>query len=301
MRFDQLTGTVNYQPGEVDIANAEVDLAGSRGVITVGGTLPLQLSPFGLGPKEKPIALTLAANAVDLSALDPLTSRYASMTGRLDVNGSINGTAGRPQVGGSATLSDASFTSPLETVPAEHVNAQLALAKDTLTLTRLRADVGRGTLAGSGAVHIIPAVGLLNVAGIQYWTRLHLNDAEIDVPNWTAGSVSGDLRLTKSGTTPFLAGDLTLDDGTVPFAAIYRLASGYGGGPAPEAGPVPGVPELRPGHIVVYGGPVYGEGGPYVLGELTGAGAAPVPTLPSVDLAIDARAGRNVRVHGGPL
>ena len=38
--------------GEVDITDAVVDLAGNRGVITIGGTLPLRLQPFGLGPKE---------------------------------------------------------------------------------------------------------------------------------------------------------------------------------------------------------------------------------------------------------
>ncbi len=302
VRFDRISGSINYQPGEVDIADAEVDLGGGKGVLTIGGTLPLQLQPFGLGPKSKPIGLRLAAKAVDLSALDPLTSRYAAMTGMLDASGGVTGTAGRPQLSGSAQLRDASIVSPFETVPAQHVRADLSLAGDTLTLTHLTGDLGRGAFAGSGSLHIIPAVGLLNVAGLQYWSRLNFRDAQVDVPGWSSGSLNGDVRLTKSGTIPFLQGDVTLDDGNVPFSAIYRLASGYGSGPSPEGGPLPGVPTAEPGHIVVYGGPVFGEGGPYVLSAAPGAVATVTgPVLPSVDLAVNARAGRNVRVHGGAI
>lgn len=303
VRFDRITGRVGYAPGEVDIADAEVDLSRNRGVITIGGTLPLQLEPFGLGPKTRPINLKVAAKSVDLSAFDGMTSRYAAMTGTVDVNGAVTGTAGRPLLSGSAQLRDASITSPFETVPAEHLNADVALDRDTLTVSKVHADLGRGTLSGGGSIHIIPAVGLLSVAGIQYTSRLHLRDAQIDVPDWTAGTVTGDLQVTKSGTTPFATGDMTLDDGTIPFAAIYRLASGYGSGPAPESGPIPGVPELLPGHIVVYGGSVFGEGGPYVLGGPPSKkqAAAARPKLPSVDLSIKASAGKNVRVHGGAI
>jgi len=300
--FDKVSGKVAYAPGEVDIADAELDLAGDRGVITIGGTLPLQLQPFGLGPKEKRVDLTIAAKAVNVSAFDPLTHGMASFTGTLDASGNLSGTAGRPQVTGSARLRGGSVVSQFETVPADNLDADLSLARDTLTLTRLRGNLGRGAIAGRGSIHIVPAVGLLNVAGLQYWTRLDFRDAQINVPGWTSGSVNGNLRLTKSGTVPYLSGDLSLDDGVVPFAAIYRLASGYGSGPAPEAGPLPGVPELRPGHIVVYGGSVFGGGGPYVLGALAGSTPAPKTlTLPSVDLAINARAGRNMRVHGGAI
>ena len=302
VRFDRVTGKVTYAPGEIDIADAEFDLARDRGVITIGGTLPLQLEPFGLGPKNRPIGLQLAARSVDLSAFDGLTARYASMTGTLDVSGAVSGTAGRPKLSGSATLRNASVVSPLETVPLEHLTADLAFDKDTLTLSKVHGDLGRGTLSGGGSMHIIPAVGLLNVAGLQFTSRLHLRGAEIDVPEWTQGSVTGDFQITKSGTTPFATGDVTLDDGTIPFAAIYRLASGYGSGPAPESGPLPGVPELRPGHFVVYGGGVYGEGGPYLLGGPVGAKHVQAgPRLPSVDLAIKASAGKNVRVHGGAI
>lgn len=302
VRFDRVTGKVLFAPGEVDIADAELDLARGRGVITIGGTLPLQLEPFGLGPKNRPIGLQLSARAVDLSAFDGLASRYASMTGRLDVSGAVTGTAGRPLLSGSATLRDASVESPLETVPLENLTADVALDRDTLTLSKVHGDLGHGTVSGGGSIHIIPAVGLLNVAGLQFTSRLHLRGAEIDVPDWTQGALTGDMQITKSGTTPYATGDVTLDDGTIPFAAIYRLASGYGSGPAPESGPVPGVPELQPGHFIVYGGPVFGESGPFLIGGSPGEKHTQTgPKLPSVDLAIKASAGKNVRVHGGAI
>jgi hypothetical protein len=148
----------------------------------------------------------------------------------------------------------------------------------------------------------VPAAGLLKIAGLSYWTRVDLHEAQLDVPGWVTGAVNGTLRLTKSGATPFLSGDMTLDDGEVPFSAIYLLASGYGSGPAPSSGTIPGVPALRPGHIVVYGGPVFGEGPPQVLSAAPGVVVAtPAPRLPSIDLNVNAAAGRSVRVHGGAI
>lgn len=300
--FDRLSGKVSYGPGEIDIADTELDFTGGRGILSIGGTLPLSLEPFGLGPKEKAVDITVSAKAVQLSALDSLTSPYATLGGVLDAQARVSGTAGRPQVTGSARLREANVSSSLESVPAEHVNADLALARDTLTLQRLAGNLGRGTFAGTGAVHIVPAAGLLSVAGLQYWTRLDVHGAQIDVPGWGSGSVDGTLRLTKSGAVPFLSGDVTLNDGTVPFSAIYRLASGYGGAPAPPSGPVPGVPELRPGHIIVYGGNIFPGGGPYVLNAASVTAAASSRTrLPSIDLALVNRAGRNVRVRGGAI
>jgi hypothetical protein len=299
---DRVTGVVTYGPGEVDIGNAEVDLGGGRGAFTIGGTLPLQLEPFGLGPKDRPIDLVLAAHAVDLSALSGLTSRYLSMSGTLDAEGAVTGTAGRPQIAGAAHLRHAGASSPRETVDAQNVGADLSFDRDTLTLTRLTGNLGSGSFNGTGAVHIVPAAGLLKVASISYWSRLDLHDVDLSVPDWVSGSVNGTLRLTKSGSTPFLSGDATLDDGTVPFSAIYELASGYGSGPAPDNGPIPGVPDVRPGHIVVYGGPVFG-GGPVQVrsGAIGTVAPPPVRVLPSVDLDVNAGAGRSVRVHGGAI
>ncbi|HXW76454.1 MAG TPA: translocation/assembly module TamB domain-containing protein, partial [Candidatus Eremiobacteraceae bacterium] len=300
--FDQLTGRVVYSPGEVDIADAQIALDGGRGVVTIGGTLPLQLSPFGLGPKNRPIALDISANAVDLAALDPLTSRFLTMTGSIDASATMNGTAGHPQVSGTARLRGAGVESRYEAVPAQNINADLTFASDTLTLDRLNGQLGKGSFSGTGAVHIVPAEGLLNVAGLQYWLHTDLRGAQIDVPGWSAGDLNGTLRVTKSGTIPFLSGDVTLDNGDIPFSAIYALASGFGSGPSPSNGPLPGVPALEPGHIVVYGGGVFGGGGPYTLSAAPGTAPTPSPrTLPAIDLSVAARAGRNLRVHGGSI
>ena len=300
--FDAISGKVVYSPGEIDVADAEVDLSRDRGVLTIGGTLPLELEPFGLGPKDKPVALTIGARGVDLSAFSGLTAKYATLSGTLDALGTVSGTAGRPQLAGSAKLRRGGVSSRLETVDAQNVSADLKLEGDTLTLSRLTGDLGHGTFSATGSTHIIPAEGLLRIAGLSYWTRVTLRQAQLDVPGWVSGDVSGTLRLTKSGTTPFLSGDVTLDPGEVPFSAIYLLASGYGSGPAPESGSIPGVPVLQPGHIVVYGGPVFGDVPPQVLSAAPGVTAAtPAPELPSVDLQVTADAGHDVRVHGGAI
>jgi hypothetical protein len=97
---------------------------------------------------------------------------------------------------------------------------------------------------------------------------------------------------------PYVAGTVGAANSTIPFAAIYALAEG-GAMKAPPPGPVPGVPELRPGHTIVYGGGLWGPD----THTLTTIGQpTPAPTgltLPSVDLDVGLNANNNVRIRGG--
>jgi len=296
--FDRFASVLSYAPGQLDIGDTQLSL-GKRGVVALQGALPVQLMPLGLGPPQRRVNLVLKANAIDLSAVDPLLGGAAELSGTLDAQASATGSAGKPSLAGSARVRDASVTSKYETVPATGINAALAFRNDAVQLTSFSGRLGSGSFDVKGAAHVVPAVGLRKAAGLQYWTRTWLRDAQLDVPNRLSGAFDGSLSLTKSGATPFLAGNIAMHDGVVPFAAIYALAGKFSGAaPPPAAETAPGVSPLRPGHTIVYGGALYGDG-TYVLSSAPGSSPTPKPfTVPSVDLNVALAAGKNVGVKG---
>jgi hypothetical protein len=301
--IDSANAKINYQPGDVEISDAAVTLAGGRGVVSLTGTLPLHLQPLSLGPKDRPINLHLTATNVALSSFDSLSGRFGRLGGTLQGTASAVGKAGDPVLAGSATLRNASVVSSLETVPLERIDADLSFAQDTVTLSRFRASLGSGDVVARGTAHVVPAVGLRSSAGLQYSTRVALHSAQVNIPGWIGGTFDGNFSLTKSGVNPYLEGAITATDTLVPFSAIYALASGFGqGGAAPSApGPVPGVPSPLPGRTVAYAGSIYG-GNFHLISSVPVASPTPSGfTLPPVDLNVKATAGKRVSVKGGAI
>ncbi len=304
VRYDSATADIAFQPGEVDVSDARLALASSRGAVTLQGTLPLQLQPLALGPKNKPINLRLTADKVDISAFDPLLKGLATLGGTLQATASASGKAGEPVLGGSATLRGGSVRSPLQTVPLTDIAADLALAQDTVTLSRFRGSLGSGDLVATASAHVVPAVGLRSNAGFQYAGRIAFNSANVDVPGWISGTLTGAFSLTKSGVNPYLDGTVTANDSLVPFSAIYTLATAYGqgGSTAPSApGPVPGVPSPLPGRTVAYAGSIYGGGFHLVSSTAPATPKPSVLALPAMHLNVTAEAGKRVRVKGGAI
>jgi len=297
VNFDRFSSVLSYAPGQLDIGDTQLAL-GKRGTVTLHGTLPVQLAPLGLGPPQRRVDLTLKADTIDLSAIDPLLGGAAKLGGTLDAQASATGLAGKPSLAGSARVRGGSLRSPYETTPATSINAQLAFRNDAVELTNFTGALGAGSFNVKGAAHVVPAVGLRKAAGLQYWMRASLRNAQLDVPNWLNGGFDGDISLTKSGATPFLSGDVLMHDGVVPFSAIYALAGKFSGAAPPATTTAPGVSRLRPGHTIVYGGALYG-GGTYVLTSSPGGSPTPAPfTVPSIDLNVGLAAGKNVSVKG---
>jgi len=299
--YDQLAAHATYSANEVAIGDTLLRLSKGHGLLTLSGSLPLELVPFALGPPSRPVGLRLDASGIDMAAFDPLLKQTMTLAGTLDASAAVSGTAGKPELQGSARLRGGELTSRYQTVPLRSINADIVFSHDSITLTDLAGTGGKGTFDGSGRAYVVPAVGLRSTPGLAYYATLRAVNLPLDAPNWVSGTVNGDLGLTQSGSTPLLAGTLTLRDGTIPVSAIYQLATTLGdtSGPPPTSN-IPGVPELLPGHTIAYGGGVYPPGDHLLT---PAALSTPAPTffdLPSLNmqLATDAR---NMRVHGGPV
>ncbi|HXM17353.1 MAG TPA: translocation/assembly module TamB domain-containing protein [Candidatus Tumulicola sp.] len=297
--FDSLNGSASYAPGELSIGDTELVLAHRHGTLALSGSLPLKLQPLALGPARKAVNMRFTAAGIDLAAFDPLVGKNNSLGGILDVRVSAAGSAGAPDLAGSATLRNGSVKTSAQALTG--VNADVALAQDTLTLQKFHGALGSGTVDARGAAHVVPAVGVRSVAGLSYWSHVTLHNASIDVPRWVSGTFDGDLSFTKSGATPYLSGNLTMRNATIPTSAIFALAQGFGQTSAPpEHTLIPGIPTLKPGQMVAYGGPLYPPGEHLITGETPQALPAPLFALPSIDLGLTTTA-QNLRVRGGAI
>ncbi|MBV8668085.1 MAG: translocation/assembly module TamB domain-containing protein, partial [Candidatus Eremiobacteraeota bacterium] len=299
--FDRAAINATYAPGQVAIGDTELVFAGDRGSVRFAGGLPLQLKPLALGPKDRPIAVTIEARKVDLSVFDPLVAGYATLAGHLDAGASISGTAGDPRGKGTAHIGAASVHAPQQQVPLTDISADASFDQDTITLRDMAGKAGSGSFAMTGSAHVVPAEGLRNNAGLQFSSHLLLRGAQVDVPGWLRGTIDGDLSMARSGQTPYVEGSVAVANAVIPFSAIYDLATGSAGvvaAKAPEQ--APGVPPLLPGHTIVYGGAAW-AGQQHMLTSI-GQQPTPAPTgfaLPNVNVNVAVTAGNNVRVRGG--
>ena len=296
--FNRATINATYAPGEVKIGNTLLDFAGNSGQVSITGELPLQLQPLALGPKSRPIGLTMRAEKVDLSVFNPIIKRYMTLTGNLNIGASISGSAGNPIGNGAAQIRNATVHSPIELVPLTNLTADIGFKNDTLSVLT-HANAGKGIVDVQGSAHVVPAEGLRSNAGLQFSTRIGLHGADVDFPGWLLGTLDGSLDVTRSGVTPYIEGAVTASNTVVPFSAITALATGGAAGAATVPAQAPGVPHLRPGHTIVYGGSVWGTK-PQIMTTI--GGPTPAPTgvsLPPVDVRVAVTAGNNVRVRGG--
>lgn len=294
--YDAISANADFAKGMLR-AFGRATVSNGRGTIAFTGSVPIRPDRFTIGPNDRPIAFSLKANGVDLESLSPLLRDRASIRGAAAADFAIRGTAGRPIVSGNAQLRGASMTSRYDRRPITGLDADVAFANDSVKLERFHGLVGKGTLDVRGAAHIVPATAVHPSPNLQYSFDAALQKGDFDVPNLLTGAIDANVSLTKTGTTPYLAGDVGFSDTTVPFATILAMASGGHTGPPPGA-KVPGLPPLRPHHTIVYGGPVLGVE-TAVLRPTPPPRPEAIAIVPhAIDLGLNVTAGKNVRLTG---
>ncbi|MBC5816451.1 MAG: translocation/assembly module TamB domain-containing protein, partial [Candidatus Eremiobacteraeota bacterium] len=217
----QLVASLALRGRDLEVRNAELFL--TKGSVAVAGALPLQLSPFGIGPPSAPFSMDFFATNTDLSDFVPLLPAGTKAGGLLNGHLGVNGTVSNPQIRGAMALTQGSYVSAFETAPVTQTVAQIVFAGTRATLSRLHAQLGGGTLDASGDVAFDRgASGNQVVYAINAKTR----GAVLHFPAYGSGTIDSSLQLTKdAGKLAQLTGSLTATNAVIPFAALV----GHGG------------------------------------------------------------------------
>lgn len=213
-----------------------VEIALGKGSASLAGALPLQLTPFAIGPLSAPIAIDVDARKVDLSAFAPLLGNHTMLGGLLDGRIGLSGTAGDPRVFGRLALSNGSYRSDFETQPLADTVATISFNGVTATVDRLHAKVGRGTVDGSGTFGY---AGGFSRGQLGYNLRGIARGAQLNFPTYGSGTLDATLALQRASvqTLAVLSGKVQISDATIPFSAFT-----HGGGAAAGDGTVPARP-----------------------------------------------------------
>lgn len=228
LAIPHVLGSVAYNGTTLEVQDAEATFA--KGNAFVAGSLPFSLQPFGIRPTA-PLSFTLALGGLDLAPFAPFVpGPQTKLGGTVDGRVSIEGTTQNPRVVGDVTLAGGSYVSGFDKAPITGANATLIFNGTSVALQALNANVGGGTLTGTGSVDL----PFPNAPPSGYAATLVAHNARFDLPAYASGQLNGTVQLARSGSLPLISGNVTLDRTTIPFSSLVRMVSG--GGAAESAG-----------------------------------------------------------------
>ncbi len=274
VKIPSFIGQVQLHRKNIVVRNAEVFFP--SGSATIAGSLPLQLQPFAFGPLDAPIAMDLTATNLDLATFQSLMGSGTKLGGTIAGHIGISGSVRDPRVYGQLSASNASYVSPLEITPITHTVAQLTFEGTHASLDRAHAQLGSGTLDGSGTLNF---GGGLQGGPLGYAISLRTKGAQIDMPAFGSGTFDSQLALSRTpGQTAQLKGKVLVRDAIVPFNAFLKFG---GGGAGTNAGPPFNLAfdlgitagknvRVRGGGAGIFGLDISGEGAAHLGGTLLG-------------------------------
>jgi autotransporter translocation and assembly factor TamB len=147
----------------------------------------------------------------------------------------VGGTLHEPRLGGTASLAQGSYASPLLTSAIRNGALQLAFADHTATVRTLHADLGGGSVDGTGAASIGDIRSAVSTLAFHIDTReQHVG---LEVPRLFRGKIDGALSLRRDpGANVVVGGDLAFSHTRIPLSAL--LPSGNAKQPTAAALPL---------------------------------------------------------------
>ncbi len=225
-------GRIYADEHAIAVRSGEIDL--SKGRLLVEGTLPIQLIPFQLDPRDRPVGASIVADDVEASNVADLLPKGTTVGGRVDGRLGLSGTVRSPRLLGSLVLAKGYFAGPQERVPITDATATLTLRGTEARLQDVHATAGGGTIDADGSASI-PSVRDAN--SIALALNVHARNARLDLPQYIKGRFNGDLALTRvQGSRPAMRGTVSVDSARIPMTALYN--------PKPASAPQVALPDL---------------------------------------------------------
>ncbi len=104
-------GELRLRDRALELRNAGV--AFEKGEATLAGSLPLQLSPFSVGPARAPVSFDLALSGVDPANFQTLLGSATKLGGTIDGQVGLSGTVAQPRIFGQFAIAKGSYVERL--------------------------------------------------------------------------------------------------------------------------------------------------------------------------------------------
>lgn len=212
-RFVSINGAVDYANQTAQIDGTITTPAADHDIL-MNGRIPLDLALVGGIDRlpNRPVDLHIEGRGTDLSLLGAFVPQLTELSGPIDLQVDITGTAEAPRFEGFANLIDGRMTIPETGMTYEGIRGRIGLTNDRITVEELvGSDGARGTFQIRGGIEMQN----LQLGELD----LSLEAIELQVVDLRQQDIQVNGALALSGTTrnPILTGQLSVDE------AIYRL------------------------------------------------------------------------------
>ncbi len=230
-------GSVRLRGEDIELSDAGLTFA--QGSVTLAGTLPLQLRPFGIGPADSAMHFDLDVQGLDPGTFDAPLGVHTKLGGRIDGHLGLAGTVRAPQIFGRIGITKGSYASDLDRVPVTATVATMTFDRNRATIDSFNARFGSGDVSAKGTIAFEHGFGELG--DVTYAIHAVATGAQADLPAYGSGTLDGFVDLTR--TPPGLAqlsGKATLTNAVIPFGVFFAAGgsggSDTGGGQPPNIG-----------------------------------------------------------------
>jgi autotransporter translocation and assembly factor TamB len=184
---------------------------------------------------DPPVSGSIDAHNIDLAQFASLLPKGTKLGGTLAGNVTLSGTNVAPLFGGALGLTNASYSSPLESTPLTHGTATLAFSGTRATLSNTRFTVGKnGTLEANGTAEVPDLRDPAHDASFNI--AMSATRAVFNLPKYFSGQIDGAMTAVKSPNgIPQLTGAFAVSHTRIPAAAVIAqaLAKPSSGTPPP--------------------------------------------------------------------
>ena len=223
-KIDSAITSFSYANGRLNFGST-VAVAGPKPV-DITGSIPYKLPFASVAPDSDQISLDMKLENEGLALLNALTNQVVFEKGGGEVDLKVRGTLQKPEVNGTATINDATFSAQALPRKLRHVTGRVLFNFDSILVENLQGSFSRGKVEAAGE---IPIFNNENVT-INNPLTVNLDQLELNLKGLYLGGASGNLQIIGSVLNPVIGGKINLFDGQVLLAESTSTASSANSG-----------------------------------------------------------------------
>ncbi len=241
-KIDSAIASFSYANGRLNFGST-VAVAGPKPV-NITGSIPYKLPFASVAPDSDQINLDVKLENEGLALLNALTNQVVFEKGQGEVDLKVRGTLQKPEVDGTATINDATFSAQALPGKLRHVTSRVLFNFDTILVENLQGKFSHGKVEAAGEIPIFNNDNTINNP-----LTVNLDQLALNLKGLYLGGASGNLQITGSALNPVIGGKVNLFNGQVLLAESTSTASSAnsGFGVSPTKADKQSKPEIKNG------------------------------------------------------
>ncbi|MEH1841267.1 MAG: translocation/assembly module TamB domain-containing protein [Nostoc sp.] len=222
-KIDSAIASFSYANGRLNFGST-VAVAGPKPV-DITGSIPYKLPFAFVAPDSDQINLDMKLENEGLALLNALTNQVVFEKGKGEVDLKVRGTLQKPEVNGTATINNATFSAQALPGKVRHVTGRVLFNFDTILVENLQGRFSRGKVEAAGEIPIFNNDNTINNP-----LTVNLDQLALNLKGLYLGGASGNLQITGSALNPVIGGQVNLFDGQVLLAESTSIGSSANSG-----------------------------------------------------------------------